>query len=91
MQKSDLVVYLVEQSGLSRDKADLALAAFLEQITNALSRGESVSLPGFGSFDCRQRQARLGRHPRTGEPMAIAAHRVPLFRPGKNLREALNG
>ncbi len=90
MLKSDLVNHLAEQSRLSRDKADLALSALLEQITNALSRGETVSLPGFGSFACRQRDERLGRHPRTGEPMTIAAHRVPVFRPGKTLRDAFN-
>lgn len=89
MKKSDLVAKVQEAADLSAREADAAVAALLEQITNALSRGEAVGLVGFGAFALRERQARTGRNPATGLPIAIPASRQVAFKPGKALRDAV--
>lgn len=89
MQKTELVTMLVTKTGLRHTQADAVIAAFIEQITNALSRGEPVSITGFGSFTVKMRAARNGRNPKTGEPLIISASRRIVFTPGKTLREAL--
>jgi DNA-binding protein HU-beta len=90
MQKNQLVVMLANELQLSPHKADLAMSAIIEQITNALSRGESVVLPGFGSFKVSERVAREGRNPRTGETIKIAASKAVVFKAGINLKSAVN-
>jgi nucleoid DNA-binding protein len=90
MHKTDIVVAVANKLELSPHKADLAVSAFIEQITNALSRGESVSLLGFGSFNVSERAARAGRNPQTGAVIQIAASKNVSFKPGKALKEAVN-
>lgn len=90
MHKTDLVDRVADQTDMSRDKADAAVSALIEHITNALSRNEPVTLVGFGSFVRSQRAARQGRHPQTGETINIAASNSVLFRPGKALKDTLN-
>lgn len=89
MQKSDLVEAVVNVGDLSARQADDVVAILIEQITNALSRGETVNLIGFGSFVVRERAARVGRHPQTGEAIDIAASQLPAFKPGKKLKDSV--
>lgn len=91
MHKSDLVAAVADAADLSKDKADLVVSAILEQITNALARDEAVSLVGFGSFTQRARAARTGRSPKTGETIQIPASTSVGFKPGKALKDAVNG
>lgn len=90
MRKPELTAFIADRADLSADKAQLALAAILDEITNALSRGETISLVGFGTFECRQRAARTGKNPQTGEAINIAASTSIGFKPGKALRDAVN-
>ena len=90
MHKTDIVVAVANKLELSAHKADLAVSAFIEQITNALVRGESVSLLGFGSFVVSERAARTGRNPQTGATIQIAASKNVSFKPGKALKDAVN-
>ncbi len=90
MHKTDLVVALANNEQLSAHKADLVVSAFVEQITNALSRGETVSLLGFGSFNVSERAARTGRNPQTGAEIQIAASKAVTFKAGKALKDAVN-
>jgi nucleoid DNA-binding protein len=90
MHKTDLVTAVAEQTGLNKDKADAVVSAAVEQITNALSRNESVSLPGFGSFSLAQRAAYNGRNPQTGAVITISARTRIIFKAGKALRAAVN-
>jgi nucleoid DNA-binding protein len=90
MHKTDLVTAVAEQTGLSKDKADILVAALLEQITNALSRAQNVTLVGFGSFNLSSRAARSGHNPQTGASIEIAARNSVIFKPGKALKEAIN-
>lgn len=70
--------------------AERLVAAFFDTIANALARGERVELRGFGAFSVKQRRARMGRNPRTAEPVPVPEKRVPFFKAGKELRERLN-
>jgi DNA-binding protein HU-alpha len=90
MRKPDLAAWIANHADLSADKARQALDAILDEITNALSRGDSVSLVGFGTFEPRQRAAREGKNPQTGEKLSIAASSTVGFKPGKGLRDAIN-
>lgn len=90
MHKTDIVVAVANKLELSANKADLVVSAFIEQITNALSRGESVSLLGFGSFNVSERAARTGRNPQTGAVIQIAASKSVSFKAGKALKDAVN-
>ena len=90
MHKTDIVVAVANKLELSAHKADLTVSAFIEQITNALARGESVSLLGFGSFVVSERAARTGRNPQTGATIQIAASKNVSFKPGKALKDAVN-
>lgn len=89
MNKGDLVTQVAEKSGLQKKEAERAVDALLESVQEALARGEKVTIVGFGTFEVRERQARMGRNPQTGEQIQIAAAKVPAFRPGKALKEAL--
>ena len=82
MNKSELVENIAKKTGLSLKDANAAVAAFIE--------GDSVVLVGFGSFVVRDRAARTGHNPRTGESLDIPAVKVPAFRPGKTLKDAIN-
>lgn len=89
MRKSDIVAHVAEQDSLSKAKAERAVNALLEAIQGALASGETVFLPGFGTFSTRSRAARNGRNPATGERIAIAASKMPSFKAGKALRDAV--
>lgn len=90
MRKPDLAAFIADQADLPNDKANDVLSAILDEITNALSRKESVSLIGFGTFELRHRSARSGKNPQTGETIQIAASTSVGFKPGKALKDALN-
>lgn len=90
MHKSELTTSIAQAADLSEREADNALSAAIEQITNALARGESVALVGFGSFSVKNRAARTGRNPRTGKEINIAASNQISFKPGKQFKDAIN-
>lgn len=90
MNKSELIAAIAESADVSKTAATAALDAFTAAITGALKQGENVTLVGFGTFEVKQRAAREGRNPQTGEPVQIAAAKVPGFKPGKGLKDALN-
>ena len=90
MNKAELIDAVADDSDLTKASAARALDSAIENITNALRGGDSVSLVGFGTFTVRQREARMGRNPRTGEAIQIKASRVPGFKAGKALKDALN-
>ena len=90
MNKADLIDAVAADSDLTKASAARALDSAIENITNALKGGNSVTLVGFGTFTVRQREARMGRNPRTGEAIQIKASRVPGFKAGKALKDALN-
>jgi DNA-binding protein HU-beta len=90
MNKSDLVDAIADSAGLSKADAGRALDAVVDTVTDALKAGDSVSLVGFGTFSVRDRAARTGRNPRTGETIQIAASKNPAFKAGKALKDAVN-
>ena len=90
MNKSDLIEPIAQQADISKAGASRALEAAIDAITDALKNGDSVSLVGFGTFVATEREARTGRNPRTGVAIKIAKAKVPKFRPGKALKDALN-
>ena len=90
MTKAELVASVAETTGLDRKQSDKAVAAVFETIKKALIAGDKVQIIGFGTFENRTRSARKGRNPRTGEEIAIAASKLPSFKVGKGLKEAVN-
>ena len=90
MNKSDLVDAIADSAGLSKADAGRALDAVVSTITATLKSGDSVSLVGFGTFTVRDRAARTGRNPRTGETIQIKASKNPAFKAGKALKDAVN-
>lgn len=90
MNKSELVAAVSENSGLSKGDAAKAVDAIFDSITSALKKGEDVKLIGFGSFDVAERAARDGKNPRTGAPIKIAAAKQVKFKPGSQLKDAVN-
>ena len=90
MNKGELVDAVAASAGLSRSDATKAVDATLDAITKTLRNGGSVSLVGFGTFSVKARAARMGRNPRTGEAIHIAASNVPGFKAGKGLKDAVN-
>ncbi|MDR7415584.1 MAG: HU family DNA-binding protein [Armatimonadota bacterium] len=91
MNKEQLVERIAQVAGLSKKDANAALDAALDAIRTALRRGEKVTLVGFGTFQVRERRAREGRNPQTGEKIRIPARKVPAFTAGKELRTAVAG
>ncbi|MGI6038007.1 MAG: HU family DNA-binding protein [Limnochordia bacterium] len=89
MNKSDLIASVAEKAGLTKKVASEAVEATLASIEEALSNGDKVTLVGFGTFEVRNRAARRGVNPANGEPIEIPASRVPAFRAGKALKEAV--
>ena len=85
-----LVKHIAQCADISNKDADLALSAMLQGITETMAQGEEVSLVGFGTFKVSERDARTGRNPKTGEEIQIAASKVPAFKAGKGLKEAVN-
>jgi DNA-binding protein HU-beta len=91
MKKSDLVDRVCETTGEAKSRVSRVLDATVDAVSDALRRGEKVSLPGIGTFETRRREARSGRNPRTGETVKIAATTVPVFRAGKALKDVVSG
>ncbi|MCD8522309.1 MAG: HU family DNA-binding protein [Saccharospirillaceae bacterium] len=89
MRKPELAAAIAEKADLSKEKAAEVITAITDQIAKALSEGDSVSLIGFGTFEVRQRAERQGKNPQTGALITIAAAKVPAFKPGKGLKEAV--
>jgi DNA-binding protein HU-beta len=89
MNKADLVNAVAEKTGLTKKDAAAALEAFMEAVSGGLKKGKSITLTGFGTFAVAKRSAREGRNPQTGEKIKIPAKKVPKFKPGKALREAV--
>lgn len=89
MNKAELVSKVAEKAGITKKDAEKAVNALFDSIEKSLSSGEKVQLVGFGTFEVRNRAARTGRNPRTGEEISIPATRVPAFKAGKALKEAV--
>ena len=89
MRKPELAAAIAEATDLSKEKAAEVITAFTDQVTGALAKGDSVSLIGFGTFEVRDRKERQGKNPQTGEAITIAAAKVPAFKAGKGLKEAV--
>ncbi len=89
MNRKELIDALAGKTGFTKKDADKFLTAFQEVVVEALKRGESVSMVGFGVFRVAERPAREARNPRTGERIHIGARRVPQFKPGKGLKESV--
>lgn len=90
MNKTDLIAKVAELSDLSKKDATKAVDAVFEAISEALQNGDKVQLVGFGNFEVRERQARKGRNPQTGEEIDIAASKMPAFKPGKSLKDLVS-
>lgn len=89
MNKTDLINAVAEGAEISKKDASKAIEATFETIQTALAAGDKVQLVGFGNFEVRDRAARKGRNPQTGEEIEIAASKVPAFKPGKALKDAV--
>ena len=89
MTKEEMINCMAETSGISKKQATDALGAFIEGITKTLKSGNKASFAGFGTFAISDRKARTGRNPQTGATINIPATKVPVFRAGKNLKEAV--
>lgn len=89
MNKADLINAVAEKTGLSKKDSESAVAAVVDVITESLVQGDKVQLVGFGSFEVKQRAARLGRNPKTKEELKIPASKVPVFKAGKALKDAV--
>jgi DNA-binding protein HU-beta len=87
--KQDIIDTLASKVGLTKADADRAVNAVIDSISDALARGEKVTVTGFGTFEVRQRAARMGRNPQTGAPLHIAASKSPAFKAGKGLKDAV--
>ena len=90
MTKAELVEDVAEAAELTKKDAERLVEIVFESIVETLNQGEKIELRGFGSFRVRERGARRGRNPKTGDPVSIPAKRVPYFKPGKELKELIN-
>lgn len=91
MNKQELVSAIAQSAELSKKDAESALSATITAISNALADGDKVQIVGFGTFEVRERAERVGKNPRTGEAIKIAASKVPAFKAGKALKDKVNG
>jgi integration host factor subunit beta len=90
MTKAELVEEVATMTQLTKKHAEIIVNTVFESIVNSLKSGEKIELRGFGSFRIRNRGARIGRNPKTGEKVDVPAKRIPYFKPGKELKELLN-
>lgn len=90
MTKTELAEQMAQDAGISKTIAETALRSCIDRITSSLKNGQEVAIVGFGTFSVANRAARTGRNPQTGEPITIKASRVPRFKPGKTLKDAVN-
>jgi DNA-binding protein HU-beta len=89
MTKAELIDAVAKSAALTKASAEKAVGGFISAVTDALKKGDRVTLVGFGSFEVSTRKARTGRNPQTGKEIKIAAAKVPKFRPGKALKDAV--
>ncbi|ASG68199.1 transcriptional regulator [Francisella halioticida] len=89
MNKSELVSAIAKEADVTKEVAGNTLDATIDAVTKALKKGDSVTLVGFGTFQVKERSAREGRNPKTGETIQIAASKVPSFKAGKGLKDAV--
>ncbi len=89
MNKSELIEHIARQADISKAAAGRSLEAVIGAVKTTLKKGDSVTITGFGTFTAPKRKARTGRNPRTGVAIKIKAAKVPKFRPGKGLRDAM--
>ena len=89
MNKTELIAAVAEKACLSKKDADAAVSAVFDAVTAELAKGEKVQLIGFGTFEVRERAAKTGRNPRTGETMTIPASKVPAFKAGKAFKDSV--
>ena len=90
MNKTELIEHIASKSDISKAAATRALGSIIEAVKKTLKKGDAVTLVGFGAFSVSKRAARTGRNPRTGAALKIKAAKVPRFKPGKGLKDALN-
>ncbi len=90
MNKGELITALVAKTQVNKKNAEAVLNATLETISEAMAKGDKVQLIGFGTFEAKERPARVARNPRTGEAVKIAASKAPVFKAGKALKDAVN-
>lgn len=90
MNKTELIAAVAEQTGFSKKDAEKAVNAVVDSIAASMEKGDKVQLVGFGTFEVRQREARQGKNPRTGEMIDIPASKTPAFKAGKALKDAVN-
>jgi DNA-binding protein HU-beta len=90
MNKSELIDAIADSAELTKADAGRALDAFINAVTGALSKGDSVALVGFGTYSVKERAERKGRNPQTGREITIQAAKVPSFKAGKSLKDAVN-
>ncbi len=91
MNRAELVEHVAKATGQPKSEVTKTLSGLIHTVTSALSKGDKVTLVGFGTFERRMRKARTGRNPRTLAPLRIAAAKVPAFRAGKELKDIVNG
>ena len=89
MNKAELIAAVAEKTGMSKKDTEAVIAATFEAVTETLAKGDKVQLVGFGSFEVKKRAARLGRNPKTKETIKIEASKVPTFKAGKALKDAV--
>ncbi|GFO88814.1 transcriptional regulator [Butyricicoccus faecihominis] len=89
MNKTELISSVAKTAGVSKKDTEQVLNAFFSTVQETLKQNDKVQLPGFGTFEVRERAARTGRNPHTGETIEIAAAKVPAFKPGKGLKDAI--
>ena len=89
MTKEEMIAKMAADSGITKKQATQALESFMGNVTGQLKKGKRVAFSGFGTFTVSKRKARTGRNPQTGAKIQIPASRVPVFRAGKNLKEAV--
>ncbi|CAO1663665.1 nucleoid-associated protein HU-beta [Salinicola sp. LHM] len=90
MNKSELIEAIAASADIPKAAATRALDAMIESVSDSLKKGDSVALVGFGTFAVKERAARTGRNPQTGKPIEISAAKVPSFKAGKALKDAVN-
>ncbi|MBO5784375.1 MAG: HU family DNA-binding protein [Clostridia bacterium] len=89
MNKTDLIAAVAAETGLTKKDSELAVNAFVNQVTEALKKGDKVSVVGFGTFEVKHRNARVGRNPKTKETINIPASKAPAFKAGKQFKESI--
>lgn len=90
MNKAELINAVAEKTGTTKKDSEAAITAVFDVISDSLIQGDKVQLVGFGSFDVKHREARMGRNPKTKESMPIPASKSPVFKPGKALKDSVN-